>query len=98
MQKLIARFQDSRPLPPAHSERLVASEFQREIKRPSKYAPGVDVVKHKQTCPSCASDIAINHGDRIRCGCGLFLEMYGNCLTVWRKTEHTEQKKVEMEK
>lgn len=78
------KFRQEREAPPGDAEKHPASNFQRTVKSPSKYVPGADVVRRVQTCPSCASDVEIEHGDRVVCDCGLHMEIYGNALTIWR--------------
>lgn len=82
--QLLAKFQQHRSPPPSEAETLPAHEFERRIDRPSKFAPGYTTVKSVQTCPACKRDLPLNHGDRVRCSCGLFVELYGNALTIWR--------------
>lgn len=81
--KIIARFRDARP-DTGSAETFPASEFQRVVKKPSRLAPGADVSETIQTCPACAADVDIEHGDRVVCNCGLHMELYGNALTIWR--------------
>lgn len=69
---------------PSNAETVPASAFHRSWKIPSKHALGVDITHYQQTCPACAADVSISHGQDIQCSCGLRMELYGNALTIWR--------------
>lgn len=84
MARHLHSFQQLREPPPPEAEKFPANLFQRKVSKPSKWVEGVDVETTIQTCPGCAADILLEHGDRIQCGCGMRLELYGNGLTVWR--------------
>lgn len=83
--RVLSRFQQSRSHIPANAEKLTMSEFCRSAKRPSVYAKGHDIRTEQFHCPSCEKPMNIEHGDRLQCGCGLFMENYGNSLVIWRE-------------
>ncbi len=36
-------------------------------------------------CPGCERSIFMDHGDMKQCGCGVYMETYGNGLKMWRE-------------
>lgn len=35
-------------------------------------------------CPACNKSFSMSYSERVRCDCGLLIEMWGNSLAVWR--------------
>ena len=63
----------------------------RNVFRPSKFVPDTTYEESLFHCPSCETPIPIEHGDRILCGCGLYMENYGNSLVLWRDASQQDQ-------
>ena len=85
--KRLARFQDRRKPMPAHAEHHSLSSFERPPAHASKVLPGKFVYTTQFHCPLCERLLDIDHGDRIVCECGLYMETYGNRLTVWLRCD-----------
>ena len=87
---VLFRFQEERPAVPTDAERLTASQFVEATHAPSKFVPGLmvegDPVFH---CPKChAHHREIEHGQRVQCSeCRLYMEQYGDGLTIWMQKE-----------
>ena len=86
MSKILFRFNDRvRPPPPTHAELHPLTDYIRNEQKPSKYVTGCTLLIPHAYCPICDREIEIDHGQRIRCECGLLLELWGNGLSVWRE-------------
>ena len=82
--RVIVRFREKRGPVPSYAEQFMKSSFERTIRHASKFLLGKVYVETKFFCPSCDGHIPIDHGDRILCACGLYMENYGNSLEVWK--------------
>ena len=80
-------FQQHRPDPPAHAEQHLLSDYQYQIEHKSIYAEYKNFFTTYTVCPGCVKRIEIDHGQRIKCECGLWMENYGNSLVIWKDVE-----------
>lgn len=89
----IYNFDDhSRREPPPWAEQHRKSDFTEELTVPSRYAPGKEAhAGYGTICPACKAPISIEHGDRLLCECGLYMENYGNLLTIWKAVPPKEE-------
>ena len=78
---------EGRLAPPPDAENFSASDFTTESVRGSRWLPGEKVRRVVRRCPACKELLPMEHGDRVRCECGLVSELYGNALTVWREID-----------
>ena len=90
-QTKLYKFQQDRPEPPSQAEGHLLSDLEQVTTKKSKFCPAVNFWQKPKKysvytyhCPSCLGEIQIDHGDRIECRCGLFMENYGNSLVIWR--------------
>lgn len=72
--KLIAKFQERRDECPSSIESQGGGNFET-----GKRLGG----KRELLCPHCDRPNFIEHGDRLQCGCGNLLELYGNGYYCW---------------
>lgn len=86
--KRLYRFQQSRSEPPSSAERYDMRSFQITRKIKSKIVNGLSLNKVDGIgCPVCQTLLKIEHGDRLQCRCGLFLELYGISLDIWENED-----------
>ena len=85
--QILARFQQKRPPVPVSAERYQTPRFTKVMEHPSSFIEGLFWETSHFFCPFCGVELDIEHGDRIKCACGLIMEVYGIGLTIWREDE-----------
>jgi len=81
--KLVYRFQQQRSEPPSCASKDAAHLYEVGNSR----NPGD---KRALKCPKCGHVNHMDHGDRLLCGCGTFLELYGNGYAFWNKSQELQ--------
>lgn len=67
-------------------EELTKSDFCKRAIAKGKYGGNINKYEHViYTCPKCntAHELVFEHGDTVKCNCGLYAQTYGNSLRVW---------------
>lgn len=88
----IAKFQQDRPPVPKQAEQHLLNAFEIEMVHESNFAEGRAYKTYHNYCPSCQKLIVIEHGDRLLCECGLYMENYGNSFVIWKDIPHSAAK------